>query len=349
MKKKVSLIFLVSVFLVVGLFSANGLVQAADVLKLTIAGFTPPGAGAIPSVTLDKYKEELEKRTKGKIKITVFHGGTLLHAKNMWEGLQKGVANMGSSCMAYTPGRFPLLALVDLPHGFANTAVSSRVLWDLYKKFEPEEFAAVKVLYLYTSGVGTDAGGIYSKFPVRSLEDLKGREIRATGVGSKALELLGATPVAMPMPEVYEALSKGIVEGVYTSFDPLKAYNHAELVKYVTPAPNPTASFYVAMNYKTWNSLPPDIKKVLDDLGEEMSIWSGETFHKSALEGFRYAIEKEGCEAITLSAEEKARWTKRFEPLINQYLADMKAKGLPGQAYLDELYLLKEKYEKIYK
>ena len=322
MKKKVLLVFLVSVFLAVGLFSANGLAQAADVIKLTIAGFTPPGKGAVPSVTLDKYKEELEKRTKGKVKVTVFHGGTLLHAKNMWEGLQKGVANMGSSCMAYTPGRFPLLALVDLPHGLAHTAVSSRVLWDLYSKFKPKEFAAVKLLYLYTSGVGINAGGIYSKFPVRRLEDLKGKEVRATGVGSKALELLGATPVAMPMPAVYEALSKGIVEGVYTSFDPLRAYKHAELVKYLTPAPNPTASFYVAMNHKTWNSLPQGIKKVFDDLGEEMSIWTGEAFHKSSLQGFRYAVEKEGCEAITLSAEEKARWTKRFMPLIDKYLAN---------------------------
>lgn len=195
-------------FIAATLSTASELAQAADVIKLTIAGFTPPGAGVIPSVTLDKYKEEVEKRTKGRVKITVFHGGTLLHAKNMWEGLQKGVANMGSSCMAYTPGRFPLLALVDLPHGFTHTAVSSRVLWDLYMKFKPAEFAAAKVLYLFTSGVGINAGGAYSKFPVRRLEDLKGKEIRATGVGSKALELLGATPVGMPMPEVYEALSK---------------------------------------------------------------------------------------------------------------------------------------------
>ena len=347
MKKKVSLIFLVSVFLAVGLFSANGLAQAADVIKLTIAGFTPPGAGAIPSVTLDKYKEEVERRTNGKVKITVFHGGTLLHAKNMWDGLLKGVANAGSSCMAYTPGRFPLLGLVDLPHGFSNTTVSSRILWDLYTKFKPAEFADVKVLYLYTSGVGKDAGGIYSKFPVRRMEDLKGKEIRATGVGSKALEALGATPVAMPMPEVYEALSKGIVQGVYTSFDILKAYKHAELVKYVTPAPNPTASFYVSMNLRTWNRLPDDVKKVLDDMGEEMSVWTGTAFHKASLEGYKYAIQ-EGCEAITLSDEEKSRWTKRFQPLIDGYLAKAAAKGLPGQEVLDELNRLKVKYEKIY-
>lgn len=135
----------------------------------------------------------------------------------------------------------------------------------------------------------------------------------------------------------------------YTSFDILKGYKHAELVKYVTPAPVPTASFYVAMNHKTWNALPQNIKKILDDLGEEMSIWTGEAFHKASLEGFKYAIEVEGCEALTLSAEEKARWTERFKPLINQYLADMKAKGLSGQECLDELYRLKEKYEKIYK
>lgn len=346
MRNKILPIFLAIALVAAGL-SAACAPAPPEVIELTLAGFTPPGT--VPAYNLDRWVEEVEKRTEGKVKVTVYHAGALLHSKNMWEGVIEGVADIGTCCMPYTPGRFPLLEIVDQPHGFANARVATRVLWDLYMKTKPAEFDDVHVLFLYTCGVGPGGGGIYSKFPVRSLEDLAGHELRATGMGAKAIELLGGTPVAMPMPEVYEALAKGIVEGVYTGFDILKGYKHAELIDYVTPAPSPPASFYGVMNLDSWNALPQDVQKVLDELAEDHSIWTGEEFHRTSVEGLEYAVEVEGAELITLSSEEMARWMERFKPLVDKYLADTAAKGLPGQECLDELYRLRDKYNAMYK
>jgi len=346
MKNKILPIFLIFALLAAGL-SAACAPAPPEVIEITFAGFTPkPG---VPGYNIDRWAEELENRTNGRVKVTIYHAASLLHSKNMWEGILEGVADAGTMCMAYTPGRYPLLEIVDQPHGYLNTMVSSRILWELYKKFKPQSFADAHVLYMYTSGVGKNAGGFYTKYPVRKMEDLKGHEIRATGMGSKSLELLGGTPVAIPMPEVYEALSKGIVEGVYTSFDPCKVYKHAELVKYLTPAPNPPASFYAVMNLDVWNSLPKDIQKIIDELGEDHSVWTAEEFHKSAVEGYRYSIEEAGCEAITLSESEVAKMLERFKPLVDSYLANTASLGLPGQEALDELFRLKAKYAAEYK
>lgn len=348
-KKKILPIFL-ALSLVAAVLSAAcapAPAPAPEVIELTFAGFTPPGT--LPAYNLDRWAEEVEKRTNGQVKVTVYHAASLLNPKNMMEGVIEGVADCGTMALAYTPGRFPLLEIVDQPHGWTHTVVSTRVLWDLYQKFKPASFADVKVLFLYTSTVGKEAAGFYTKFPVRKIDDLKGHELRATGVGSKALELLGGTPVAMPMPEVYEALAKGIVEGVYTGFDILKGYKHAELVDYVTEAPAPPCSFYGAMNLDTWNSLPKDVQDVIDGLGEEHSIWCAEEFHRTAVEGYHYAIEEEGCEAITLPESEKARMMEIFKPLIDDYLANTASLGLPGQECLDEMFRLKDKYEAMYK
>ena len=346
MKNKILAIFL-AVALVAAALSAACAPAPPEVIEITFAGFTPPGT--VPAYNLDRWAEEVGTRTGGKVKVTVFHAASLLNPKNMMEGIIEGVAGAGTMVLAYTPGRFPLLEIVDQPHGWTHTVVSSRALWDLYNKFKPASFADVKVLFLYTSTVGKDAAGFYTKFPVRTIVDLKGHELRATGVGSKALELLGGTPVAMPMPEVYEALAKGIVEGVYTGFDILKGYNHAELIDYVTEAPAPPASFYGAMNLDTWNALPKDVQKVIDELGEEHSIWCAEVFHRTALEGYKYAIEVEGAEAIIMSEAEKARMMELFKPLVGDYLANTASLGLPGQEVLDEMYRLKAKYEAMYK
>ena len=102
------------------------------------------------------------------------------------------------------------------------------------------------------------------------------------------------------------------------------------------------------MNLDVWNSLPQDIQKVMDDLVEEHTIWTGREFHEHSVEGFMYAIDVEGCEAITLPEAEKAKMMERFKPLVDKYLADTAAKGLPGKEALDELYRLKEKYDAMY-
>ena len=147
----------------------------AGPIKLTYANFPP--APTFPCVQMEKWKEVVEKRTNGKVAIQTFPGGTLLKAKGMMDGVIAGTADIGCICMAYQPGRFRITNAVALPLGLPNSEVASLTLWDLYKKYRPKGFDKVKVLTMFT----TAPSNIMSTIPIKSLADLKGVPIRASG------------------------------------------------------------------------------------------------------------------------------------------------------------------------
>ncbi|HWI41601.1 MAG TPA: C4-dicarboxylate ABC transporter substrate-binding protein, partial [Verrucomicrobiae bacterium] len=116
----------------------------AEQIKLSYANFPP--APTFPCVQMERWAKEVEARTHGKVKVQTFPGGTLLPAKNIFEGVVSGMADIGNFAMSYQPGRFPVSEAMDLPHGFTNAKVASLVLFDLIEKYKPKEFDKVKVL-----------------------------------------------------------------------------------------------------------------------------------------------------------------------------------------------------------
>src|SRR5512133_4291513 len=122
-------------------------VKAAPV-TLTYANFPP--ASTFPCVQMERWAKEVEKRTNGQVKINTFPGGTLLPAKNIFDGVIAGTADIGNFAMSYQPGRFPVSEAVDLPLGFPSARVASLVLYDLIEKYKPKEFKKVKVLTVFT-------------------------------------------------------------------------------------------------------------------------------------------------------------------------------------------------------
>ena len=186
---------------------------------------------------------------------------------------------------------------------------------------------------------------IWSKVPIRNMEDLKGLEIRTTGFAAKIIKALGGTPVGSPMSAVYEMLAKNIVVGAMSSVDVLKSYKHSDHTKYITLSGLYVSSFYVVMNWDSWNALPPELKKILDGYAKESYEVAGETWdtrHEKALE---FAKEK-GLGIITLSPDELARWKKATMPLQDWYVKNTAAKGLPGKEFLAEMNRLIEKYSR---
>jgi TRAP-type C4-dicarboxylate transport system substrate-binding protein len=312
-------------------------VAPPEPIRLTFAHFAPPGT--FPIVSMERWVDEVEKRTHGRVVIETFPGGILLTAGAMFDGVLVRTADIGASFLAVVPGRFPLMSGVDLAK-WPSSVVASRVLWELYQEFKPEEFADFKVLHMYVSGPNY----IQTINPVRSLEDLKGLELRSPGPGpGRALELLGAVPIGMPMPKLPEALAKGVVEGYLATTEVLKDLRFAEFVKYVTDWSVTTVAFAVVMNRDSWNALPEDVKKVMDELALEQAIWTGEYMDRRSEVAVEWAIAEMGLEVITLSPEEKRRWDQAVEPLLDGYLADMAARGLPGQEFLARLFELRDK------
>jgi TRAP-type transport system periplasmic protein len=312
---------------------------AGSVIELTYANFPPPMT--FPSVQMERWADEVKARTGGKVVVKTFPGGTLLTARAMMDGVVDGVADIGCVAFPYQAGRFPLLAGVDLPIGFPNSTVANAVLWDLYQKYDPAELKDVKVLALFTA----PPAAIMSKDPIRKMSDLTGYELRATGAGVAPLRILGAVPVSMPMPDTVEALQRNVVKGVLSSTDILMDFKFAEQVFYTTRADLQTTSFGVLMNMRKWNALPADVKKVFEDLAREHSMWTGKYVDDHGKKSIEWSKKNHNHEYIELVPDEYAKWHDMMQPITDEWLKTTAARGLPAQAFLDDLLQLKAKYE----
>ena len=311
----------------------------AGPIKLTYANFPP--APTFPCVQMERWKKEVEKRTNGKVVIQTFPGGTLLKAKGIMDGVIAGTADIGNLCMAYQPGRFVITNATALPLGLPNAKVASLTLWDLYKKYKPKSFAKVKVLTMFT----TAPSNIMSTIPIKSLADLKGVPIRASGGAAQILKAWGANRVGMPMPETPEALQKGVVKGLFTSLEVMKDFKFAELCKYVTMTQTPVYPFAVVMNMDKWNSLPKDVQKVFDELGTQQSAWTGVYMDKAVKRSMAWSKRKQGVKVFRLPKKEKAKWDKLLDPITANWIKANEAKGLPAKAIVQDIKDFARMYE----
>jgi len=336
MKKQIPVVVL-SIIAVVMVFSFFTPVAIAGPIKLSYANFPP--APTFPCVQMERWKKEVEKRTNGKVVVNTFPGGTLLGAKNMMDGVIAGQADIGNLCMAYQPGRFIVTNATSLPLGIPNAPKGSLVLWDVWKKYQPEAFAKVKVLAMFT----TAPTNIMSKVPVRTLEDLKGLDLRASGGAAQILAAWGANPVGMPMPATVEALQKGVVKGLFSSLEVMKDFKFAETCKYVTMTDTVIYPFAVVMNMDSWNKLPQDVQKVMDDLRVEQSEWTGTYMDNHVKAAMEWAKTEQNVEVITLSAAEKAKWDAKLVPLTEKWAVDAKSKGFPADAIVNDIKVLIKK------
>jgi TRAP-type C4-dicarboxylate transport system substrate-binding protein len=188
-------------------------------------------------------------------------------------------------------------------------------------------------MYLHAHGPGL----INTKTrPVRKLEDMKGLKFRAHGTSALAVEALGGTPVPKPMPETYEMLQKGVVDGAVYPLEADKGWKLGEVTRYCTAAFSVayTTSFFVVMNKAKWNALSPEIQKVIQEINQEWIVKHGEAWDQSDMEGLRFFL-NQGGEVIGLDAKESARWKKAVAPVINNYAQDMNKKGFNGQEIVD--------------
>ena len=311
---------------------------AAGPIKLTYANFPPPIT--FPCVQMERWKTAVEKRTKGAVVIKTLPGSTLLGPKNMMDGVIAGTADIGNLCQAYQPGRFIISNATALPLGIPNAKVGSQVLWDLYLKYKPEAFAKVKVLTMFT----TAPSNIMSRVPIRSLADIKGVSLRASGGAAQILKCWGANQVGMPMSATPEALQKGTVKGLFSSLEVMKDFKYAELCKFVTMTETPIYPFAVVMNMDKWNSLPKHVQKVMDDLSREQSVWTGEYMDNHVLESITWSKKAQNVEFIEL--KDKAEWDKMLAPIVAKWIEVTKAKGFPADQIVDDIKTLIGKYSK---
>ena len=321
-------------------FLSTGTASAKPEFNLKFANYFPPPS--FHSKICEEFIAEVEKRTGGRIKFQYFAGGSLVKGPGMYEGVITGITDIGLSHVEYTPGRFPITGACELPLGYPSGWVSTQVANDFYNAFKPKEWDNIHVLWMSACGPNV----IICKKPVRKLEDMKGLTIRAPGMVGNTIKALGATPAPTPVMEVYDAISKGVIDGVTTPFETLKTFRFAEVAKYTTVSwqVGNVYAFYVVMNKSKYEKFPPDLKATFDEICGEFKermalMWNAIDFH-----GEKFA-KKKGEEFIYLSPEQVVKWKKAAEPVIENYVKEMVGKGHSETEVRGWIKFLKERIE----
>lgn len=319
----------------------------AQEVTLRLHQFLPPQS-TIPAKALAPWAEKVMKESGGRIKIESYPSMQLGgKPPELYDQAKDGVADIIWTVLGYTPGRFPRTEAFELPFMVTTGEATSRAFQEFVEKHALEEFKDVKPIVFHTHGPGL----LHTKTPVTKLEDMQGLKLRgASRVINQMLEKLKATPVGMPVPAVPEALSKGVIDGTTIPWEVSVPLKVPELVKNHTTFSGTnglyTATFVVAMNKAAYDKLPADLKKVIDDnSGSEVAALFGSAMDGGDKLGVAMAT-KLGNNIITLDEAETARWKGAAAPVVEGWIAEMKAKNIDGQALVDDAQALVEKYSK---
>ncbi len=330
--KKLSVLTLSAVFAVtIALSCFNGISAHAKTITLNYANFPP--APTFPCVQMERWKQQVEKKTNGTIKINTFPGGTLLGAKGMMDGVIAGQADIGCLCMAYQPGRFTVTNAVSLPLGIPDAKTGSLVLFDLYQKYKPAAFNKVKVLTMFTSA----PANIMCKKPVRTLADIKDLDLRASGGAAEILKIWGANQIGMPMSATPEALQKGVVQGLFSSLEVMKDLKFAEDCKFVTMTNTVVYPFAVVMNLNAWKSLPGDVKKLMDNLAEKQAEWTGNYMDSHVMDAIAWSKKVHKVKFISLDKKNAAKWNSVLSPIVEKWITKADKKGFKGKEIISSI------------
>jgi len=312
----------------------------AQTVTLRVHHFLPSTSNAqvrLIQPWCDKVAKESGDRLKCQIYPAMQLGGT---PAQLFDQARDGVADIVWAVPTYAAGRFTKSEVFELPWIAVTSKAGSQALWTYVDRNAQDEFKGVRRIFMHVHD-----GALFhftSKTP-KTLEDMKGLKVRAaTRSNSRMLAALGATPVQMPLPQVPEALSKGVVDGAAVPWEGVPAIKLAEIAKYHldVPAGTPRISntiFVFAMNQGRYDSLPADLKKVIDaNSGLATSAWAGETGFDAIVEPFKKAARDQGGVFYTLPDAEYQRWVKATDPVDDEWVKEAAAKGADGKRLLEE-------------
>lgn len=287
----------------------------------------------------EAWAQEVEKRTGGRVKVTLYPGETLCKQVEQYDLILKGGAHLTILVGPQYPGRFPLSDVFNLPFLIPPDGPNSpgKAIRDMVheKYLIPIHFKDVKVLW---KGRFQPNVIHMAKKPVRTLEDIKGQVIGFPGgkIIPAYIRALGASPELSPSPEVYTNLEKGIIKGQILPFETQLAFKLSDVAKFVTMTNQGSAAKCLVMRQQTWNSLPPDIQKIIQDMNpsaEELMFKVG----MAAFQRVSGLSKQAGVEIIELSPAERARWYEATKSVEKDWFAEMDAKGFPATAMYNDI------------
>ncbi|MFP3975805.1 MAG: TRAP transporter substrate-binding protein, partial [Dehalococcoidia bacterium] len=311
-------------------------------INLKFASYFPTAASQ--SKLLEDFCADINERTNGRVTIDFYGGGSLLGATKVYDGVMSKVADIGFTHVEYTRGRFPVMEMLDLPHGYPSAWVGSHVANDFYREFEPEEWEGAHILWFNTSPINEL---ITAEKRVTTLEDVKGLTIRGPGHIGDVVKALGGTPKPIPLMEAYEALARGVIDASMTPIETLQSFNLADAAKYVTPCwqVGNLYTFYTVMNEDVWDSLPSDVQNTFDEVCKEYEEKAAKVWNETDTVGAEFAVEEKGVEFVELAPGEVEKWKKAVDPLIEGYVEELESQGHSADKLQRQLDFINERIE----
>lgn len=305
--------------------------ESQETIELTLSHFFP-ATDMIETGMVQVWASRIEEATDNRVKIISYPGQVLTPSAETYESVIEGVVDIGLSCHGYTRGKFPIIETLMLPGiSYANSKAATYAIMEVINTLDPVELQDTKHLWSW----GNAPGGLMMQEPVRKLEDLAGVEIGVTaGPRADAFKMLGAVPVTLPMNDWYESLQRGVMRGGIAGLDTMKTFKLGEVTgDYITTAPfmfNQT--FFVVMNQEKWDSLPGDIQNIIDQVTEDFfHEIIAEFWFEYAEQGLEYVRSLKDVEMIELADDEISRWLEIMQPIMDQQIAFLNERNLPGE------------------
>jgi len=330
-----------------------------NVIELRFSHHNPP-QGRTTVKFLNAWAKKAEDATKGKIKITMYPAESLAKSADNLQAVTGGVADMAWLTLSNWSGRFPLTEIMGLPFMGLNSGkvdgrtlsgagVNSHILQQIYEE-TPEmqaEWATVKVLFIHT---GDMTFPCTSKKQIHTIADAQGLKIRLSGKYPTLMwQSLGASPLQIPMPDVYDAAQKGVIDGFSLPWSAIITAKLHEVFKYYSDLTTDQALFAVVINKDKWNALPKDVQDgLLSVSGIAGAEFAGESGWGSDVRDEALAVIKQqnlDIQKIPLDAGEYDKFLAAGKAMWDKWVADMNAKNLPGQKVLEKANSLMAKYK----
>ena len=312
-------------------------VARAQTVDLKLSHFVPP-QHAFHKWAVE-WAKRLEDGSNGRLKITIYPNGQLVGPPNrQFDAARNGITDIAFTLHGVTPGRYPMTELANLPFTWpsegALCSVMGKRMTELAPKYLAQEHTGLHILFMAMANPIV----VYSKVPIKTVDGFKGLKIRYASITNKnMLDALGATTLLIPPPESQDALAKGIAQAATFPHEAGLAYDLASVVKYAIEPPLASATFALVMNPAKYDSLPPDLRALID---KESGVAGAVSFGKAweAQEKFARDLEvsKKGLEIITLPDGEVAKIKQIAKTQTQEAIAALEKQGKPARQFLQE-------------
>ena len=310
-----------------------GSARAADPIVLKLSHFVPPQHAFHKWVV--GWTEKIEKESGGRLKFEIYPNGQLVGPPNrQFDAARNGITDIAWCLHGVTPGRYPMTELANLPFTWPSQGVDlpemAKRMTELAPKYLAAEHQGLHILFMNMANPVV----IYSKTPIKTLADYKGKKIRYASITNKfMLEAVGAVPMLVPPQESQDALSKGVVDGAGFPHEAGFAYDLVSVSPYAIEPPLASATFAMVMNPAKYNSLPPDLRAILD---KESGVAGAMSFGKAWQDFEKFARDteiKKGLQIITLSPADVAKMKELAKPIIQNALDAQEKAGHPAREF----------------